>query len=384
MHLILSAMQPHNVLLRRAGAAGSALALMLPASAAPRALPLHHNVPRASQARFVMRVPTAADLYGRSLNADDYFSYRGRQITTNWRSGQSAAVIVSHRAPNLHRLDYVSPESLQGRKSLSDGRQEWRYDPRRRLVYHLRLDPNADAVADAAAAYTLLKANYNVAVIPQKQIWANRKVFLLTIQRRSNHLPVRKLWIDAATGLVLKRESYRAISEGGRVAAKLSVTVAFTEISFRPHLTRAAFDHVRLARPGTPVSEEKAGAENPIPLASVSRQLGGAWLTPPSLAGYRLVSAAVTNGPRPRLHLRYSDGLNLVSLFELRRTTTHLPTRVPHSRPLQVGRLSGRVVHRASLTAINWDSSVFNLTLMGEIAQKTLLQLAAAVGDHHP
>ena len=348
-----------------------------PCAARPRTF--HPTPPR-----FVTHVPTAADLYDRSLDADDHFSYGGRQVTNLWRSGRLVAVIVSHRAPDLRRLDYLAPEALQGRKFLSDGRQEWQYDPRQRVIRHRRLAPNADAVADAAAAYALLKTNYLVSVAPQKQVWANRKVFLLMVRRRSNNLLARRLWIDAATGLVLKRENYREVVEGKRPAAKLALTVAYTDINFRPQLTRFAFDPSRLTRrPGVRVAEEVRDAEKPIPLTSVPSQLGG-WLTPASLAGYQLVGAALTSARRPLLHLRYSDGLNLVSLFEQRRTQTRQPTRVPHSRPLQVGSLPGRVVHRASLTAINWDTAAFNLTLMGEIAQQTLQQLAAAVDGRRP
>ena len=378
-------MRPRNLPGGLIPAAGLILGLAAGAGASPHA---GHAAPfHSPQSRFVTRVPTAADLYDRSLDADDHFSYRGRQVTNYWRSGRLAAVIVSHRARDLRRLDYLAPERLQGRKFISDGRQEWQYDPGQRVVRHRLLAPNADAVADAAAAYALLKTNYLVSVLPQKQTWANRKVFLLTITRRNNHLLARKLWIDAATGLALKRESYREATEEGKPSkplAKLTVTVAYTDINFRPNLTRDVFDPARLTRPGVRVLEEKRDAETPISVTSVPRRLGG-WLTPTSLAGYQLVGAALTSGKRPLLHLRYSDGLNLVSLFEQRRTETRQPTRVPRAmRPLRVGSLQGHIISHASLTAINWDTDAFNLTLMGEIAQRTLQQLAAAVGDRRP
>lgn len=374
-----SVMRPRNLWI---GLAGLILAASA-AGAAPRtARPKKNGGPRP---HFVTRIPTAAGLYDRSLDADDHFSYRGRQVTNYWRSGRLVAVIVSHRAPDQRRLDYLAPERLQGRKFLSDGRQEWQYDPRQRVINHRTLAPNTDAVADAAAAYALLKTNYLVAVAPQKQAWVGRKVFLLTISRRSNHLLSRRLWIDAATGLALKRENYREVLEGKRLEAKLTVTVAYTDISFRPKLTRFSFDPGRLAnRPGVRFVEEKRDSEQPIAISSVPRQLGG-WLTPASLAGYKLVGAAITRGNRPLLHLRYSDGLNLVSLFEQRRTQTRQPTRVPRAmRPLKVGTVPGHVISHASLTAINWDTPALNLTLMGEIAQRTLQQLAATVGDRRP
>ena len=229
-----------------------------------------------------------------------------------------------------------------------------------------------------AAAYALLKTNYLVAVVPQKQTWANRKVFLLTIRRRSNHLLARKLWMDAATGQVLKRESYRDLFEGGEWQAKLAVTVAYTDINFHPSQTRISFDPARLARPaesarrGGSARRREAG-----PRLVVPRQLGG-WLTPASLAGYRLVGAAVTErqaaSAAPAL-LRWPEpGLAVRAAAHADPAATRVPGTM---RPLRVGSLQGHVISHASLTAINWDTAAFNLTLMGEIAQRTLQQLAA-------
>ena len=329
------------------------------------------RAPAPKPAAPVPRPPNAATLYKRSLKADDLYSYRGRQITTYWRTGRAVAVIVAHRAPALRRIDYLAPDSRRGSSVVTDGAQEWQYDARRRELQHRRLAPDADAVADAAEGYDLLRSNYVLQVLPQARTWADRKVFLLTITRRSNRTTARKLWVDVATGVVLKRESYR---EDG----KLALTVAFSDVSYRAPLPRGLFDLSSLsARPGVKTVEERANGESSVSLGVVARQLGGAARAPARLAGYRLVSAALTPEGKT-LHLRYSDGLNLVSLFEQRRTQLRRPTRVPPAmRPTHVGRRDGYVSHHAALTALNWDTGALNLTLMGEIAESALQGLAA-------
>lgn len=315
--------------------------------------------------------PDAATLYNRSLKADDLYSYRGRQITTYWRTGRSVAVIVSHRAPSLRRIDYLAPDSRRGSSVVTDGAQEWQYDAQRKVLLHRRLAPNADAVADAASRYDLLRANYILQVQTQARRWAERKVFILSITRRTNRTPARKLWVDAATGVVLKRESYR---EDG----KLALTVAFSDINYHVLLPRSLFNLSALAaRPGVKSAEEKPSGELPVTLANVAHQLGGAARAPSQLAGYRLVSAALTPDGKT-LHLRYSDGLNLVSLFEQRRTQLRRPTRVPPTmHPTRIGQRNGYVFRRSSLTTLNWDAGALNFTLMGEIAESTLQGLAA-------
>ncbi len=332
-------------------------------------------------------MPTASVLYDRSLEAGEQYSYRGRETITDWTTGRTEALIVSHLAPSLRRLDYVSPERRAGLVFLSNGREEWHYDPHRGEVDHYQLAPNAEAVSDAAYDYSVLQANYVVTVAPRMQTWAGRKVFLLTVSHKGNLKAARRLWIDAATGLVLKADSYEEFQEDGRERAKLAVTEAFTDINFHPRIPRASFDAAALtARPGVRVVEHAASAEMPIPVASVRRQFDGAWVTPDSLVGFRLVSAATAARPRPLLHLRYSDGLNLVSLFEQQRQETRLPTRVPHSRPLRVGGLRARLVFKSPYTVLNWDTPRLNLSLVGEIPLplRTLEQLATAVDGRRP
>ena len=140
-------------------------------------------------------------LYPMSLKADALYSYRGRQITTYWRSGHAEAVIISHRAPRLRRIDYLAPDIERGRSVVTDGSRSGSTIPQTRQLLHRRSEPDADAVADAAENYDLLRTNYVLQVVPQTKTWADRKTFLLTITRKTDRTAARKLWIDAATGL---------------------------------------------------------------------------------------------------------------------------------------------------------------------------------------
>ncbi len=321
------------------------------------------------------RIPTAAVLYQRSLKADDLYTYRGRQVTTYWRTGHAVSTIVSHRAPHLTRIDYVAPDSQRGRSWVSDETQEWLFNPQQRVLLHTTLAPGAEAVADAATDYSLLKSNYLLSVLPQTLVIADRKAFVLTITRYSNRMPARKFWIDASTGLVLKQDNYR---EDG----KLAVTATFADINFRVPLPRSLFSLSALAaRPGVHRQEQKPTIETVLPLSHLERQLGGVAIAPHNLAGYRLLSATYGhNGKRPLLHLRYSDGLNLVSVFELLRSQTRHPTRVPAvMHPIMIGHQLGHIRRRTSPLVLNWDRRTLNITLLGEIDEATLLRLANAL-----
>ena len=336
--------------------------LGIPGVAAPSP---HHPASRPS-------VPAAADLFVRILQSDDLFTYQGRQITTYWTTGRAADVEVFHQPPDLSRIYYLDPEVLHGRLLVSDGHQQWQYDPRTHTLRHRLLSPSA-LEPDDLLSYTLLRANYLLNVDPQPRTWVERKVWLITMKRPGGRTLARKFWVDAGSGLILKREIYR---EDG----KLVVTVAFSDITFHPRPSSLNFRMAALAKmPGIHMVETASVAESPLLLTAVRSQLSGQAYAPSVLSGYRLMGASTTQvGGKPLLHLRYSDGLNLVSLFEQRRTLPQRPTRVPTGmRAIQIGGVRGHISHRSSLTTLNWDTPSLNVTLMGELGLDALRALAA-------
>ena len=317
-------------------------------------------------------VPAAETLFVRILHSDDNFTYKGRQITTYWTTGRAVSVQVFHQPRDQSRIYYLDPENLHGRLLVSDGTQQWQYDPRRHELLHRYLSPGA-LDTDDFLSYTLLRTNYLLSVDPHPRTWVERKAWLVTIKRPGGRTLARRFWVDAGSGLILKREIYR---EDG----KLVVTVAFSDITYHPKPSALSFDMSVLAKtPGVKLAETRSATETPLALTSLSTQLSGKAYAPPVLSGYRLVGATTTQvGGKPLLHLRYSDGLNLVSLFEQHRTLPQRPTRAPAGmRTIQIGGVHGHVSHHSSLTTLNWDTAALNVTLMGELSLDALRALAA-------
>lgn len=329
------------------------------------ASPARHPAPKHAPV-----VPSAEAIFVSVLHSEDY-AYKGKQVTTSWRSGTASEVAVSHLAAECQRLQYLNPVARRGRLLVSDGHQEWQYDPHSHTLRHRRLSPGA-LDDDDYLSYTLLRANYVLSVSPRPVTWAERKAYLVSIKRPGTLALARRLWVDAGSGLILKREHY---GEDGRLA----ITVAFTEIAYHPKISLALFNLGAVGRrKGVKVVELPSPWEAPVALASVSRQLQGKARTWPQLAGYQLIGATktVVSG-RPLLHLRYSDGLNLVSLFEQQRTQTRRPTAVP-GRLVRLGTTPAHLMQRGALTTLNWDTQALNITLMGEGSLARLRRLAMA------
>ena len=95
-----------------------------------------HRTARRASAPPKPSVPSAADLFVRVLRADDLFTYQGRQITIYWTTGRNTAVEVYHQPAGLPPHLLPGPRSQRGRLLVSDGRQQWQYDPRRSEVRH--------------------------------------------------------------------------------------------------------------------------------------------------------------------------------------------------------------------------------------------------------
>ncbi len=316
------------------------------------------------------KAPTVEALFISVLHSEEY-AYKGRQVTTSWRSGTASEVEVFHRPAELRRLQYLNPVSRRGRLLVSDGRQEWQYDPHSNLLRHRRLTPGA-LDDDDSLSYTLLRANYVLSVDPSPHRWAERAVWLVTIKRPGRLTLARRLWVDTGSGLILKREHY---GEDGRLA----VTIAFTDIAYHLKLSPALFNLGELGRQkGVKLVELPSPWEAPVALAAAGRELQGKARAWPQLAGYRLIGATktVVSG-QPLLHLRYCDGLNLVSVFEQSRTQTRRPTSVP-GRLIRLGMTPAYLMQHGALTTLNWDTATLNITLMGEGSLARLRTLALA------
>ena len=153
----------------------------------------------ASASKEPPKAPLAESLFVKVLRSDDLYPYKGRQTTTYWRTGRVMEVLVFHRPTDDQRIQFLNPEIERGRLLVSDGSQQWEYDPRQKLLRHRRLSPGA-LDDDDLLSYTLLRANYLLAVDPKPSVIADRKTYLVTIKRPAGQTLARRFWIDAGSG----------------------------------------------------------------------------------------------------------------------------------------------------------------------------------------
>jgi sigma-E factor negative regulatory protein RseB len=229
---------------------------------------------------------TALRLLASAASASEAVPYRGVERLAWWGPGGSAATLadVWHR-PGQEPAVWTA---AQPREWPSGTHRPAQPAPAgRNLVALLELSPRL---------VSLLGANY-VAVMSGRGQVAGRPAVLVTVRRAGGDLAAR-FWLDQATKLPLRRQMFGA---GGRLLGE----DAFLSLS----VGRAA----RAAGPEQPAlvwRDDLAGGQ----LAGLRAH---GWPLPGPLPGnLTLLDARESRGrARPVVHLAYSDGLSVVSVF---------------------------------------------------------------------
>ncbi|MDR0345671.1 MAG: hypothetical protein LBI49_21680 [Nocardiopsaceae bacterium] len=286
-------------------------------------------------------------LLGQAAAACQSVTFQGVQVLTWWgQAGASAAAVTV-----WHRRDRAAlTQAARSPAAWPRGMHR----PAQAQTAGLDLP---SAIDMTARQVLLLAANYRVAAGGQGRV-AGRAVRIVTVRRRDGTLAAR-FWLDRATRLPLRRDVYAT-------TGALAGSDAF--VSLRVGSAAAA------GMPGP--------AARPWPRDLAFSQLvalrGRGWPVPDPLPGHLLlVDARETASPAGRVvHLAYSDGLSLVSVFVQR---GHLPTVLTGWRAV------GMAGHRVyaddpdGISVAAWSAHGFVYTLIGQAPAATVGQVVAAL-----
>lgn len=225
----------------------------------------------------------------RAESAAATVDYHGRQELRLSGAGPAVTMTVAvvHQAPGKTRMEYLDGE-LAGTVVVKDGARQWRHDPRLGMTCEL----------DASAAAPLSMAGYRASQRAGEPV-AGRASDRVSLRRRGLE---RSLWLDRATGLVLRQ----VVVRGGQTA-----DTRFTDFTVGRPDRPVTFT----APPGRLVRLAEA-----MSVAECSRQVGFAVPLPADVpAGYRRVGCYVYDCPcgcgMRSAHLLYSDGVGWISVF---------------------------------------------------------------------
>ena len=269
--------------------------------------------------------------------------------------------------PNLYRRELLGPSGETAQLVVEDGRSEWIYDPVRRKVWQGEpADPLFKRFGPDEEIERLVE-NYDVSVSTGGEV-AGRPTWLLTLRARSDGALARRLWVDRSSRLVLRRESFRP---DGTVGGSETFTRLGWGAASDPGLFRfsppAGSTVVRRTEPDYLALDEAktAGVAPRLP----------AWLP----SGYVFESLDVmAKGRRNIVHYRFSDGIEVLSLFQCPpRMRFDLGFRPRQGVKLKVGR--GFRTRTAEGNVLSWNSGGSRFILVGSASDDTLRRIAESV-----
>ncbi|HEY3282395.1 MAG TPA: sigma-E factor regulatory protein RseB domain-containing protein [Armatimonadota bacterium] len=222
-------------------------------------------------------------------------------VTAHTSGGATAATTTLRltRSAGKQRMEYTSG-ALKGRVLVDDGKSVFWLDPARRTA-------DLAASRKKPESLSLLLRNYRPRRLGAATV-AGRKAVILRVEPRTPPGPSRTLWVDEASGLIVKTDSFNS---GGQLLS----STATTSLKLLPPQPGSLFRvpsgfRVSTGAPEAPPSMPRDRLE-----AAVGFSLALPHYLPP---GFQLdgMSLATTGSGRPAAQLRYSDGMNSLSLFE--------------------------------------------------------------------
>ncbi len=311
----------------------------------------------------------AEDLLLMSLSAPEV-SYEGELVLeTVSPKGESVAkhVLVRFAPPDRYRREIVDENGFMKLLIVSDGETEWVYDRRRRAAWRGEPTDADHKLIDPDEEYDLIFDNYELKAGGSDRV-AGRDCAVLEVREPAGGALVQKLSIDRERGLVLRRRVYRP--DGGVASHMRYLRAVFSppsgdwDFAFSPPSgTKVA---ARRIRPDFLEVDEVRTATDLEP-----RQPD--WL--PGGYVFESVNILPYRG-RTVLHYRYSDGVEVLSLFQAPR---HMPVR--HSGSvvgLRVGSAQAKLAVGADGKMLEWTAGD-RFVLIGRLSVETMKRVAESI-----
>jgi len=322
----------------------------------------------ASQAR-----AAAADGYTllqNAVTADDHVSFSGTVTTVVYGGNSTSATVVriEHKAPNDWRLWYVAPADAYGRLIISNESVAYEYEPTTGKVF------SNDWASLAPFATSLdigrIKRNYTVQAGDHANI-AGRTASTLSLISSHSHTLALRVWIDSATGIILRRESYHG---DGTIAAKTE----FDAIRFVKDLPDDLFKMtVPAGMTLTPGADYGASTSA---MDSLTSGLSFKPVGPRELPdGFTFEKGSTTTrGGVQTVQFVYSDGLRSLSLFE--NPTGRYPSfDDPTPKSVTVGKQDGKYTSLSGQTLLSWNAGGLNFIMVGDLPARELAHIGASL-----
>jgi len=295
-----------------------------------------------------------------------------RVVTRDGGTERSKELSVRFFPPASFRRVVVDPLGVPAWTIVSDGRTQWAFDHRRRTAWRSEpADPDFKLM-DPEEEYRLMADNYSFRLAGTREV-ADRECTVVEVVSRDTGRLVQALAVDDEYGVVLERRTFgpdgQAASEQRFVRIDLPADAEGWDFSFKPP-------------PGAKVVLEPRQADF-LPAEDASEEAGTALLEPGWLPpGYVFESAdLVPYRGLNLLHYRYTDGVDVLSLFQCPPDTRLAFGRPgPAPRRLTVAGKPARLALLSEGKLLEWGVGG-RFVLLGRLGPEVLRKVAESLRE---
>ncbi len=291
-------------------------------------------------------------------------SYEGTKSITVWGGQvQASQVHIYHAAPDMTRLEYLPAGNQPKRIVIIKGRILMEYNPARNQIIE-RPAPQADEERLTRDVLPRILSSYNVSFGGMEAV-AGRAARVINVEGKVAGRPSLRIWVDRERRLILRFERYKP-------DGTLQETSAFLSIQYDPTF---AHDLFTLPAPqGTHVQQQ--GRPRSLSLDEIARRVGFTPQLPSHVpSGFQLTRSVVREiQGQPAAVFVYSDGVSTLTLFESRGLKAP-----PRGRAVRIGPAEGVITVRGTATVLHWNGRGISYTLVGDLPQDELVQVASSV-----
>jgi outer membrane lipoprotein-sorting protein len=306
---------------------------------------------------------TALDVLTQALVAGPVAeNYVGEKTIILYNGAQAEAmeVRVSFEAGGATRTDYLSPPAMRERVVIDDGEDLYSYDPRLEVTVHSDSPQMLDDRLSSAERRDLIAGNYILELEPNQTV-AGRDAYRIEVTSRHNATPHRILWIDSANYLVLQSREECNDSAANTGFSWIEFNVEFSPDFFSEgQFTGTVVEEApQVGRSARNVAPEELGFVPVVP-----EKLPGGFILVETKLGYRA-------GGQYAAHLSYTDGLEGLSVFEEAKEGSL------KGQEITLGDTKARLSQSANYSVLQWRSGGITFTLVGQLTNYGLYQVAA-------
>ncbi len=317
----------------------------------------------ASGAAARLKRPDPIEALRRSLEGPSV-PYRGEVKIVNHsrqsRERSSLAMDVFWAGPSRYRREIKDKSGSIGQVIVADGKSEWIYSPSDQKAWEGPLPEGSKNEIESEVR--LISANYDIRISPGRRI-AGRATWLLEFKSRATGALVRRLWLDRQYWLSLESELFRP-------NRKVGSAMRFTSVSFNPKLSQDLFSFKprtgwKITSRLKPASDAGADASRALP----------SWLP----SGYVFEGEdALRGGQNPVWHDRFSDGINILSLFQCS-SDVRLDFGTTGAKPVPMASTHGTLAQTQDGLVLSWSRGGRRFVLIGPLDLETLERVAESV-----